>query len=73
MNRKCPTCNSSEGVRKFLYGMPIGEPDGSKYVLGGCDVIEGAPDYKCLTCGLEFHVKRKKKEDFLDLGPRLGD
>ena len=53
--------------------MPYGEPDETKYVLGGCVVFDDAPDYKCLTCGLKFHVNRKKKEDFLDLGPLPGD
>jgi DNA-directed RNA polymerase subunit RPC12/RpoP len=68
MNKKCPYCDSSEGVREFLYGMPYGEPDETKYVLGGCVVFDAAPDYKCLTCGLEFHIKRKEKEGYLERG-----
>ena len=55
MNKKCPHCDSSEGVRKIIWGEPMGEPDPSKYVIGGCMVSEDPPDYRCLTCGLEFH------------------
>ena len=61
MKRKCPYCDSSDGVRKFLYGMPYGGPDETKYVLGGCLVFDDSPDYKCLTCGLGFKRKSKLK------------
>ena len=61
MNKKCPHCDSSEGVRKIIWGEPMGEPDPSKYVIGGCVVSEDPPDYRCLTCGLEFQKKFREK------------
>jgi hypothetical protein len=63
MKRKCPNCNSSDGVRTILWGMPSDWPDESKYYIGGCLMSENAPDYKCITCGWEG-FKRVKKEEF---------
>jgi hypothetical protein len=53
--KKCPTCNSSDGVREFLYGMPSEEPDPGKYVLGGCCFSEDMPDYRCTKCATDFY------------------
>jgi hypothetical protein len=53
MNPSCPTCKSSDGVRVILWGMPLDEPDESKYWIGGCLVNEGMPEYKCTDCGWE--------------------
>lgn len=55
MKKKCPTCNSSEGVREFLYGMPSQEPDPKKYVVGGCVISDDMPDYRCLNCSTDFY------------------
>lgn len=46
--KKCPVCKTTEGVRRYLYGMPSEEPDPAKYVVGGCLVSEDMPDYKCV-------------------------
>ena len=73
MNKKCPYCDSSEGVRKIFYGMPMEEPDETKYVLGGCVVFDDSPEYLCLTCDLGFHIKRKEKEGYLERGQLPGD
>ena len=53
MKRKCPNCKSSDGMRIYIWGMPAGEPDESKYVLGGCTIIGDEPKYKCVTCEWE--------------------
>jgi hypothetical protein len=53
MKKKCPTCNSIDGVRIIIWGMPLEEPDESKYYIGGCLVDDPTPDYKCITCGWE--------------------
>ena len=55
MKKKCPTCNSRDGVREFLYGMPSEEPDPSKYVLGGCCFSDDRPDYRCIKCATDFY------------------
>jgi hypothetical protein len=60
MKRECPTCNSSDGVRIIIWGMPIGTPDESKYYIGGCLVFDHMPDYKCITCGWEGFKRTKK-------------
>ena len=57
MKKKCPVCDSLEGVREFIYGMPSEEPDSSKYVLGGCDYSEDAPDFRCTKCVTDFYKK----------------
>ena len=53
--KKCPVCNSIDGVREYLYGMPSEEPDPGKYVTGGCLVSDDMPDYKCITCSTDFY------------------
>jgi len=65
MKRKCPTCNSSDGVRIIIWGMPAGPPDESKYYIGGCLVDDQMPDYKCITCGWEG-FKRSRSTSLTD-------
>jgi len=60
MKQKCPKCNSSEGVRTILYGMPMEEPDPAIYTIGGCCISEEMPKYECIECGWKG-FKRKKK------------
>ena len=48
--RKCPTCQRLGAIRTIIYGMPLGPPDESKYVLGGCVIDEIAPRYRCIKC-----------------------
>jgi hypothetical protein len=55
MTKKCPGCNSKEGVREYLYGLPMDQPDAGKYVLGGCCISEDMPDYKCINCFTDFY------------------
>ena len=58
--KKCPVCKTNEGVREYLYGMPSEEPDPAKYVIGGCLVSDGMPDYKCITCSTDFYKDSEK-------------
>jgi hypothetical protein len=58
--KKCPVCNSIDGVREYLYGMPSEEPDPGKYVTGGCLVSDDMPDYKCITCSTDFYKDSEK-------------
>jgi DNA-directed RNA polymerase subunit RPC12/RpoP len=58
--KKCPICKSAEGVRLYLYGLPIGEQDPKKYVIGGCLIFDDMPDYKCLSCSTDFYKNSEK-------------
>lgn len=53
--KTCPICNSKEGVREYLYGLPSEEPDPAKFVVGGCCFSDDMPDYKCINCEIEFN------------------
>ena len=55
MIKICPVCKSTEGVREFIYGMPDGEPDESRFIIGGCLDFENGPDYRCVTCSTDFY------------------
>ena len=60
MKKKCPVCNSLNGVREFIYGMPSEEPDATKYVLGGCCISDDEPDYRCINCATDFYKDSDK-------------
>ena len=60
MKKKCPVCNSLDGVREFIYGMPSEEPDTTQYVLGGCCISDDMPDYKCIYCATDFYKDSDK-------------
>jgi hypothetical protein len=60
MKKKCPVCDSLDGVREFIYGMPSEEPDATKYVLGGCCISDDMPDYKCIKCFTDFYKDSDK-------------
>jgi hypothetical protein len=51
LKSNCPKCGGNNSLRKILYGLPMEEPDDSKYVLGGCCPPEIEPDVQCGTCG----------------------
>jgi hypothetical protein len=63
MTKPCPTCNSTEGVREYLYGMPSAEPDPAKYVIGGCLIDDDMPDYKCIKCATDFYKGNGKSRN----------
>jgi hypothetical protein len=64
--KKCPVCNSKEGVREYLYGMPSEEPDPTKFVTGGCCFSDDMPDYKCISCQTDFYKGSAKYQKALD-------
>ena len=53
--KKCPVCESTKGVRSYLYGMLMEEPDRAKFVVGGCCMSDDMPDYKCINCEIDFY------------------
>ena len=59
MNRICPACGS-KNIAKIQYGYPMmseklrRELDDGKVKLGGCIIMEGAPNYYCNDCEIEF-------------------
>jgi len=67
--KNCPVCKSSDGVREYLYGMPIQPVDESRYVLGGCVIFDDMPDYKCLNCSTAFYKDSDEYQNrFIDDG-----
>ena len=60
MNRKkCPGCGSTTGLRKYIYGMPDGPVDESKYLIGGCCITGNDPTHECIECGHQIFKKSK--------------
>ncbi len=56
---RCPYCNSKD-IKKYLYGEPSYDYDKDKYVLGGCEVGFGKPQYKCINCGKDLYLEKTK-------------
>lgn len=56
--KKCPSCGS-KNVVKIVYGMPsyelYEEAEQGKVVLGGCCIMEDAPQYFCKDCNYEWN------------------
>ena len=52
--KNCPKCGSTEFVG-ILYGRPTPEAldavDRGEIALGGCFLLPGQPDWKCMSCG----------------------
>ena len=61
MKKDCPVCGTSEGVREFLYGLPVEEPDPTEFVVGGCCATADSPDFRCINCATDFY---KDKDEF---------
>ena len=56
---KCPACNSADGIRKIVYGLPDGPLDEEKFVIGGCCITDEDPTRKCIRCGWKGrYIKR---------------
>ncbi len=47
----CPSCNSSEHLKKIRYGMPSDKFNFDKYHVGGC--IPSDATVHCSICGWE--------------------
>ena len=71
---RCPQCKQSGTLRKILYGYPIGEPDESKYILGGCVVLIGRDfDSGCIKCGWEGFSTRAKEQAYEELNKWMAE
>ena len=49
----CPVCGAKKTMREWIWGMPAGPLDDSKFITGGC-MIEASftkPDIECSACG----------------------
>jgi len=61
---ECPRCKSENNV-KILYGYPskkaLKEAERGEIWLGGCEISESNPDFKCRDCGKEFKKKGSEK------------
>jgi len=45
----CKKCGSA--MKRVVYGFPSRMPDeDDDYVLGGCVILPGAPQFSCLNC-----------------------
>lgn len=55
MKTVCPKCGSSKGIREYIYGMPAGPVDESKFEIGGCTegFAKDSPTHKCINCDWE--------------------
>ena len=55
--KSCPRCGSSKIVG-ILYGRPNDEGwdavESGEYILGGCFVMPGQPDWECTTCSYQW-------------------
>lgn len=51
MKESCPDCDSHEGIREILYGLPAEPINEEKYVIGGCIVSGNDPIWTCIECG----------------------
>ena len=49
--KSCPTCNSPDGLREIIYGLPDGPVDEETYSIGGCCISDNDPTLKCVECG----------------------
>ena len=55
MKTVCPKCGSNKGIREYIYGMPAGPVDESKFEIGGCTegFAKDSPTHKCINCDWE--------------------
>lgn len=63
---QCPACESAT-LRPIIYGLVTGgelreKADRGEIVLGGCQVSEDAPDWKCIGCGARFQADQLNRE-----------
>jgi hypothetical protein len=57
---KCPKCNSSDGVRKILYGLTMEPVDEDVYSTGGCVIGNENPTHTCLKCEFNWNQISEK-------------
>lgn len=66
-SQNCPSCGSANGLREYIYGMPDGPPDESKYLIGGCCVTGDDPTHECIDCG--HQIFEEKQPGILQIEP----
>ena len=65
--RKCLNCGSRK-IATYLYGMPHCTPalkkalDVGTVVLGGCEIVDPMPLWKCVDCEADFLKSEKGRE-----------
>lgn len=68
----CPSCKAKEGVT-IEYGMPSEEAfeasQRGEIALGGCCIDDDSPERRCLKCGHEWNIKRRKPDPFAEFLP----
>jgi len=68
---KCPECKQKAGV-KISYGFPTEEvfeqAERDEIALGGCMQEIGAPNRRCLSCGHEWLIVRRRNPPVEGLG-----
>jgi hypothetical protein len=47
----CPSCGKTGTLQEIIYGMPNGDFDFEKNIVGGCLVGDDFPDIGCAECG----------------------
>ena len=52
-NSTCPVCKEEKGIREIIWGIPISEPDETKFYLGGCVSQDFSVKWKCIDCAWE--------------------
>ena len=68
LKKNCQECGGKGTIRKILYGMPVKEPDASKYMLGGCVVLLGCDfDIGCCDCSWRSFSTAAKRREFEEL------
>ena len=60
---KCPFCESDD-IKEIIYGLPRVDFDYSRYISGGCVVMQDSPKWHCDNCFAKFKKssKRSKKD-----------
>ena len=64
IKEKCPACGNEDSIREIIWGMPDGEPDPSKYLVGGCCISDDDPTHECIECGWQSRDKKKNPLGF---------
>lgn len=53
----CPSCGTTGGLKRILYGMPGQDFNFAKYIVGGCVVSEVNPEVGCVKCDWQGSCK----------------
>ena len=58
ISKSCPKCSSKENIVPIRYGMPgvemQQEHHDGKIKLGGCGIVDNAPEWYCNKCEHDF-------------------